>query len=124
MVSLYRYEPVIMFDKNGIPSDPDKAALNALGEKLQAIEKSKEKEVEVERSGMGEGLKYASEFSAAIIVGAALGYFADKYIGTAPWGLVIGLMLGLGAAILNVVRAAKEGMDGSGIDLPPEADED
>jgi len=33
-------------------------------------------------------------------------------------------MLGLGAAILNVVRAAKEGMDGSGIDLPPEADED
>ena len=73
---------------------------------------------------MGEGLKYASEFSAAIIVGAALGYFADKYIGTAPWGLVIGLMLGLGAAILNVVRAAKEGMDGSGIDLPPELDED
>jgi len=38
--------------------------------------------------------------------------------------LLTGLFLGFGAGVMNVVRAAKEGMDGSGIDLPPELDED
>jgi len=48
----------------------------------------------------------------------------DKFAGSGPWGLLIGLLLGFGAGVMNVVRAAKEGMDGSGTDLPPEPDED
>lgn len=114
-----------MSNPNGNLPDPNRDALEALGDKLKAAKKHHEVEQIVEdRSGMGAGLKYASEFSAAVLVGAFLGYMADKYIGTAPWGLLLGLILGLGAGVLNVVRAAKEGMDGSGVDLPPELDED
>jgi len=113
-----------MSNKNGKSSDPDKAALNALGDKLQALQKDKVEDVDVENSGMAAGLKYASEFSAAVLIGVFIGYMADKYIGTAPWGLLAGLILGLGAGVLNVIRAAQEGMDGSGVDLPPEPDED
>ena len=114
-----------MSNPNGNLPDPDKDALKALGDKLQATKESQDGDKRPDdRSGMGAGLKYASEFSAAILVGAALGYFADKYIGSSPWGLLVGLILGLGAGVLNVIRAAKEGMDGSGIDLPPELDED
>jgi len=114
-----------MSNLNGNLPDPDPDALKALGEKLKATKKSHEVEqITEDRSGMGAGLKYASEFSAAVLVGAALGYFADKSIGTSPWGLLGGLTLGLGAGVLNVIRAAKEGMDGSGTDLPPELDED
>lgn len=114
-----------MSDMNGNLPDPNPDALDALSKKLKAAQKSHTVEEVVEdRSGMGAGLKYASEFSAAILVGAFLGYMADKYIGTSPWGLLGGLILGLGAGVLNVIRAAKEGMDGSGTDLPPELDED
>ena len=114
-----------MSDKNGNSPSPDKDALKAFSDKLDATKKShQEPEFQNDKSGMGEGLKYASEFSAAIIVGALLGYGVDKFAGSAPWGLLIGLLLGFGTGVMNVVRAAKEGMDGSGIDLPPEPDED
>ena len=114
-----------MSDKHGNSNTPDKDALKALSDKLEATKKSHQPEnTNREKSGMGEGLKYASEFSAAVIVGAALGYGLDKIVGSAPWGMIVGLLFGFCAGVMNVVRAAKEGMDGSGTDLPPELDED
>ena len=98
------------------PSDIDE-----LGRKLDAINAKRTPEVEptpTSASNMAEGLKYASEFSAAVLVGAALGWGVDKLTGISPFGLLGGLFLGLCAGIMNVVRAAKEGMDGSGEDLP------
>ncbi len=114
-----------MSNPSGNNPDPNRDALEALGQKLKSVKKSHEDETIVQdRSGMGAGFKYASEFSAAVLVGAFLGYMLDKYTGTSPWGLLGGLTLGLGAGVLNVIRAAREGMDGSGEDLPPELDED
>ena len=114
-----------MSDTNGKSPSPDKDALQAFSDKLEATKQShQEPETPNDKSGMGAGLRYASEFSAAIIAGAFLGYLVDKFAGSGPWGLLIGLLLGFGAGVMNVVRAAREGMDGSGIDLPPELDED
>ena len=103
----------------------DDAALKALGDKLKARQSSIESAAIVEdKSGMGQGLKYASEFTAATLVGAALGYGADTFLGTAPWGLLVGLFLGFTAGVRNVIRAAREGLDGDlGKDLPETPDE-
>lgn len=75
---------------------------------------------------MGVALRMASEFASAIAVGVLLGYGADATFKTAPWGLVIGLLLGFAAGILNVVRAAQKISAEApvGRDLPPERDED
>ena len=114
-----------MSNPNGNSSNSDNDALKALSDKLEATKRSHQApDNHREKSGMGEGLKYASEFSAAVIVGAFLGYGVDKFAGSAPWGMLAGLLLGFSAGVMNVVRAAKEGMDGSGTDLPPEPDED
>jgi ATP synthase protein I len=105
----------------------DKAALDALSRKLEAVNARHKPDVEptqTNASNMAEGLKYASEFSAAVLVGAALGWVVDHFTGISPFGLLGGLFLGLCAGIMNVVRAAREGMDGSGEDLPPQLDED
>jgi ATP synthase protein I len=51
-------------------------------------------------------LRFGGEFGAAIIVGALLGYGADYFLHTAPWGLGIGLALGFVTGVVNVVRAA------------------
>lgn len=52
-------------------------------------------------------LRFGGEFGAAILVGALLGYGADIFLHTAPWGLVIGLGAGFAAGVMNVVRVAQ-----------------
>lgn len=59
-------------------------------------------------SGLSRGFRLASEFAAAIIVGALLGYLIDMVLPTRPWGMVVLLLLGFAAGVLNVVRATKE----------------
>jgi ATP synthase protein I len=56
--------------------------------------------------GANQALKLASEFVAGILVGAGIGWLFDKALGTSPWGLVVFLLLGFVAAVLNVLRAA------------------
>jgi ATP synthase protein I len=44
---------------------------------------------------------------ACVAVGLAAGYFADRWIGTSPWLLLIGLALGIVAAGVNFYRTIK-----------------
>jgi len=44
---------------------------------------------------------------ACVAVGLAVGYFADRFIGTSPWLLLIGLALGIVAAGVNFYRTIK-----------------
>lgn len=59
-------------------------------------------------SGLSRGFRLASEFTAAIIVGAGLGYLIDMALPTRPWAMIVLLLLGFAAGVLNVVRATKE----------------
>jgi ATP synthase protein I len=52
-------------------------------------------------------MRFGGEFGAAILVGALLGFGADHFLHSAPWGLVIGLALGFVAGIVNVARLAR-----------------
>ena len=58
------------------------------------------------RSAMAQALRLSSEFVAAVVVGAALGYGLDTLFGTGPWGLIVFLLLGFAAAVVNVMRSA------------------
>ncbi|MCY1664512.1 AtpZ/AtpI family protein [Rhizobium sp. SL86] len=73
--------------------------------KGEAAERAREMQSEESRKGMALGLKISSEFIAAVAVGAMLGYLIDRFVGTAPWGMIVFLLLGFCAAILNVLRA-------------------
>lgn len=57
-------------------------------------------------TGFGNALRLSSEFIAGIAVGAALGWFVDRFAGTSPWGLIVFLLLGFAAGVLNVLRSA------------------
>lgn len=57
-------------------------------------------------AGFGQALKLSSEFIAGIVVGAGLGWLIDRIAGTSPWGLIIFLLLGFAAGVLNVLRSA------------------
>ena len=57
-------------------------------------------------TGYGQALKLSSEFIAGIVVGVGIGWFIDRVAGSSPWGLIVGLMLGFGSGVLNVLRSA------------------
>src|SRR5665213_2109921 len=59
-------------------------------------------------SGLSLGWRLGSEFFAAIIVGAGLGYLLDLVLPIGAWGLIVLLLLGFAAGVLNIARASKE----------------
>ena len=59
-------------------------------------------------SGWNRGVRLGSEFVAAILVGAGIGWLLDTWLHTSPWLLLVMLIAGFAAGVLNVVRAADE----------------
>jgi len=57
-------------------------------------------------SGYAKSYRLVSEFVAGTLVGGLLGYGFDWLFGTLPFGLIFFLLLGFGAGILNMARAA------------------
>src|ERR1700704_1945043 len=57
-------------------------------------------------SAMAVGLRLSSELVAGVLVGAALGWGFDRLLSTSPWGLIVFLLLGFVAGVINVMRAA------------------
>ncbi|MEM7696210.1 MAG: AtpZ/AtpI family protein [Pseudomonadota bacterium] len=57
-------------------------------------------------AGYAAAFRLSTEFVSAILVGAALGFGLDFVAGTAPWFLIVFLLLGFVAGILNVLRSA------------------
>ena len=59
-----------------------------------------------DKPGYGQALKLSSEFIAGVVVGAALGWLIDSWLETSPLGLIVFLLLGFAAGVLNVMRSA------------------
>ena len=58
------------------------------------------------RSGLGFAMRIGVELVAALIVGVAIGYFLDQWLGTKPWLMLLGFILGAAAGFLGVYRTA------------------
>jgi len=98
-------------------ADTDEAALSArlqrLGEGLgQARQRAGRPSGEpgedraTTASGYARGFRLSSELVAGVLVGAGLGWLIDRLLGISPWGLIIFLLLGFAAGVVNVMRSA------------------
>lgn len=110
------------------PAHTDEAALSArlqrLGEGLgrargHAVEPSggRDEDRATTASGYARGFRLSSELVAGVVVGAGIGWLLDRWLGTSPWGLIVLLLLGFVAGVLNVMRSAgvaADGMPGGG----------
>lgn len=82
---------------------------NSLEEKLKRARPDDEgttESSEVSRKGYSQALKISSEFISAIVVGGLLGYLLDYFLPTKPWGMIVFVLLGFCAGVLNVLRTA------------------
>ena len=60
---------------------------------------------------MALGFRLSSELIAGVVVGALLGWAFDHLLSTSPWGLIVFVLLGFIAGVVNVVRSAGVGPD-------------
>lgn len=82
--------------------------LEALGKKVKAAQDAHNPEQDEDATSWAVGIRYASEFSAAVIVGGLGGAGIDYFAGTKPWGLLVGIILGFMAGTRTIIRSAKE----------------
>lgn len=82
------------------------ARLDRLGESLEARRAAEEAANRRSKSsGFAQATKIASEFVAGVIVGGGIGWGIDRALGTAPWALIVFVLLGFAAGVLNVLRS-------------------
>ena len=102
-------------DRNEPPAD--EAALSArlqrLGERLghhhhpdRPSEHDPRQGANADPSALARGFRLSAEFVAGILIGAAIGWLLDRWLGTSPWGMIVLLLLGFAAGVLNMMRAA------------------
>ncbi|GGF45418.1 ATP synthase protein I [Azorhizobium oxalatiphilum] len=65
-------------------------------------------------SGMAMAFRLGTEFVSGVLVGALVGWGLDKVLGIAPWGIIILTLVGFGAGVLNMMRAAGQMPTGKG----------
>ncbi|HLI12960.1 MAG TPA: AtpZ/AtpI family protein [Alphaproteobacteria bacterium] len=56
-------------------------------------------------SALGMAWRVGIELVSALVVGVAIGYMLDRWLGTKPWLLIVFFVLGSAAGVLNVFRA-------------------
>lgn len=54
---------------------------------------------------MGQGFRFAVEIVVTTVVGSAIGWQLDRWLGTKPWLLLLFMLLGVAAGFLSLFRA-------------------
>jgi ATP synthase protein I len=94
----------------------DEAALSArfkrLGERLGHVhpdrpsESSPGQRPTADPSAIARGFRLSTELVAGVLAGAGIGWVLDRWLGISPWGMIVFLLLGFAAGVLNVMRVA------------------
>ena len=103
-------------EKDGKPTSSDDADLSARLKSLdarldQVSADRRQTEVSHTRSSndskaLGQALRLSAEFVSGVAAGGIVGWLVDQLFGIAPWGLIVCIILGFCAGMLNLMRAA------------------
>jgi ATP synthase protein I len=101
-------------DRDSRPADEAalSARLRSLGERLDQVgprrpsESGPSRSTATDMSGFARGMRLSAELVGGVAVGFIIGWLLDRWLGTSPWGLIVFLLLGFVAGVLNVMRSA------------------
>jgi ATP synthase protein I len=80
-----------------------------------------------QKSAYGQAFRFASELIVGVVLGGVLGWALDRQFETAPWLMILLVVLGFAAGLLNVIRAAQKAQaenEASQKAFPPISDND
>jgi ATP synthase protein I len=93
-------------------TDPDNHdRLDDLGKRIEAAKEKRRPrsggQQSYSTSGLGVGMRIATELVAALVVSVGIGIVLDRWLGTTPWLLIAFFILGAATGFRNVVRVAQ-----------------
>lgn len=99
--------------------DQISSRLSDLDSRLKTLQTAEEKDSAnasrrgpINTSGVGLATRIVVEMVTTTLVGTAIGYGLDQWLGTKPWLMIVFLLLGGAAGVSNVYRVVK-GLDDS-----------
>ena len=100
------------------------ARLGSLNQRLSEIRGSRNMRTDHPDAGSGDGaakasamalgIRLSSELIAGVAVGALIGWGIDRVLSTSPWGMIVFVLLGFIAGVVNVIRSAGAAPDRTG----------
>jgi ATP synthase protein I len=89
------------------PDDLHREARERLEARLDAVEATRARiESGDAHKAMAQGYRFLGEVVGGVLGGAGLGWFVDRFAGTQPLGLIVGLLIGSALSIFVAVRTA------------------
>ena len=83
-------------------------ALKDLDKRLKAAESRERKPTESGAEvGVNKGFQALGELVGGILAGLGLGWLSDHFLHTTPWGMIIGTLLGMVAAVYAIVKSGQ-----------------
>ena len=86
------------------------ARIDALEARLKAAREREEErnrpQVQGADANYRAGNRALADLLGGVLGGCVMGFAFDAIVGTTPWGLLVGLFLGIGVAFRNIIRAA------------------
>ncbi|MEN3930377.1 AtpZ/AtpI family protein [Microvirga sp. W0021] len=79
--------------------------LNSINQERETKEKPPEQQA-INQNAVAQAFRLSAEFVSGVLAGGAIGWLVDKLFGSAPWGLIVFLLLGFCAGMLNLLRAS------------------
>jgi ATP synthase protein I len=116
--------------KDGQLSPAEREALKArssgLGQKLETAKgrHAPAKDGAAQGTAMARALRLSTELIGGIVVGGAIGWFLDRWLGTWPWLFILFFMLGSAAGMMNIVRTASKEKTPPAPSVPFDDDDD
>ena len=86
------------------------ARIEALEARLKAAREREDKRnhpvVQGTDANYRSGNRVLADLLGGVFGGMVIGWAFDALVGTLPWGLLVGLLLGIGVAFSNIIRGA------------------
>ena len=93
-----------------LPPESREEAIKRLTESASSLEARTAREISHDAAGQaaaGQAWRIIADLLGGVFVGLALGFVADKLLGTNPWGLIGGVLLGFAVSIWMAWRTAQ-----------------
>jgi ATP synthase protein I len=87
--------------------DSREEALKRFDERFDAaVARQTRKPMRFDADHSGAGYRLIAELVGGVLGGLGLGWLVDRLVGTSPWGLIVGVLLGTGASVFAIARSA------------------
>ncbi|MDE3036900.1 MAG: AtpZ/AtpI family protein [Pseudomonadota bacterium] len=100
-----------------MPEEKKLPSLESLQKKIDQAKRHSSEENKPRSRGaadstnVGQGMRFVVELASGLVVGAAVGYFIDRWLHTFPWFFIVCFFLGAAAGFRNLLRDAGQDDD-------------